>query len=91
MLHIAIHKWYIDVNMEKCIALTRIRLKETFNSVDHQITLENNAVISYQHLHTIAIIRILTLKSKSVNGETSSIDIVNILVPQGQCLSQFSS
>ncbi len=80
--------WYIDIDSGKYTAMIFIDLKKAFDTVDHQILLDKMQFYGITGLAHKWFSSYLDNRKQycRVNGTTSSIENIDIGVPQGSCL-----
>ena len=80
--------WYIDIDNRKYTAMIFTDLKKEFDTVDHQILLDKMQFYGITGRSRKCFSSYLDNRKQycRVNGTTSSIENVDIRVPQGSCL-----
>ena len=81
-------EWFIDIDRGKYTAMIFIDLKKAFDTVDHQILLDKMQFYGIAELAHKWFSSYLDNRKQycRVNGTTSSIENIDIGVPQGSCL-----
>ena len=85
--------WFFDIDRGKYTAMIFIDLKKSFDTVDHQILLDKMQFYGITGLAHKWFSSYLDNRKQYciVNGKTSSIENIDIGVPQGSCLGSLLS